>query len=289
MVCAPGESKTWSLDTMLPVVLGSLAGLLIVAVQHADARGGEGSGVGDGQVRVRRRLEGEAERKAPESTRYVCGLLSSRKKTFSYFARSGAGLGSKLRCLVQGFVFACCIVRVEVCSPNAKRLRICIHTTVSIWKWMNPLGHIARGGYQGEPPFFLFFSDLVFGEKQTMVDFFFQQLLCKASLFRYSFLFLVVNVCMLLAEPANRPTNQRIFFFSYLWRFIAFRFVSFRFSRKAADTAERPQLEQQQQLVPVLEKALTKVSIKYRKCLPDFRFPPVYADTINRLVLVGRS
>lgn len=50
MVCAPGESKTWSLDTMLPVVLGSLAGLLL-AVQQADGRGGGG----DGQVRMGRR------------------------------------------------------------------------------------------------------------------------------------------------------------------------------------------------------------------------------------------
>lgn len=52
MVCAPGESKTWSLDTMLPVVLGSLAGLLL-AVQQADGRGGGG---GDGEVRTRWRL-----------------------------------------------------------------------------------------------------------------------------------------------------------------------------------------------------------------------------------------
>lgn len=53
MVCAPGESKTWSLDTMLPVVLGSLAGLLL-AVQQTDGRnGGAGGGGGDGEVTMR--------------------------------------------------------------------------------------------------------------------------------------------------------------------------------------------------------------------------------------------
>lgn len=31
MVHAPGESRVWALDPMLPVVLGSLAGLLLVA------------------------------------------------------------------------------------------------------------------------------------------------------------------------------------------------------------------------------------------------------------------
>lgn len=50
MVCAPGESKVWSLDTMLPVVLGSLAGLLI-AVQQAAGGDDEvrraGAGMGD--------------------------------------------------------------------------------------------------------------------------------------------------------------------------------------------------------------------------------------------------
>eukprot|EP00752_Nemacystus_decipiens_P011002 g9776.t1 len=53
--------------------------------------------------------------------------------------------------------------------------------------------------------------------------------------------------------------------------------------------APAEQRQQQQQLAPVLEKALTEVSIKYRNCLPDFRFPPVYAETINRLVLRGAS
>lgn len=66
----------------------------------------------------------------------------------------------------------------------------------------------------------------------------------------------------------------------------------FFFSSKAAGAAEGQQTErqqQQQQLVPVLEKALTEVSIKYRSCLPDFRFPPVYAEIINRLILPGAS
>lgn len=36
MVNAPGESRVWSLDPMLPVVLGSLAGLLL-AVQLSGA------------------------------------------------------------------------------------------------------------------------------------------------------------------------------------------------------------------------------------------------------------
>lgn len=62
---------------------------------------------------------------------------------------------------------------------------------------------------------------------------------------------------------------------------------------KAADAAEGSQQEeqrqQQRQLVPVLEKALKDVSIKYKSCLPDFRFPPVYAETINRLILLGAS
>lgn len=47
MVRAPGESRIWSLDTMLPVVLGSLAGLLL-AVQQPDGYGGGGGDGGDG-------------------------------------------------------------------------------------------------------------------------------------------------------------------------------------------------------------------------------------------------
>ncbi|CAM9932392.1 unnamed protein product [Scytosiphon promiscuus] len=41
--------------------------------------------------------------------------------------------------------------------------------------------------------------------------------------------------------------------------------------------------QQQQKLVSALEKALKEVSTKYRSCLIDFRFPPAYAETINRL------
>ncbi|CAM9422121.1 unnamed protein product [Pylaiella littoralis] len=65
------------------------------------------------------------------------------------------------------------------------------------------------------------------------------------------------------------------------------------------DGGEQQQQQQQQQdeeeeqqrggrrgreLEAALEKALTEVATKYRSCLPDFRFPPVYAETINRLL-----
>ncbi|CAN0399433.1 unnamed protein product [Ectocarpus sp. 8 AP-2014] len=55
----------------------------------------------------------------------------------------------------------------------------------------------------------------------------------------------------------------------------------------ATEGVQQPQQQQQQQqqqqlLVSALEEALTRVSCKYRSCLPDFRFPPVYAETINR-------
>eukprot|EP00904_Undaria_pinnatifida_P009642 jgi/Undpi1/5808/HiC_scaffold_2.g01082.m1 len=32
-----------------------------------------------------------------------------------------------------------------------------------------------------------------------------------------------------------------------------------------------------------VEKALSAIATRYRSCLPDFRFPPVYAETINKL------
>ncbi|CAN0210971.1 unnamed protein product, partial [Ectocarpus sp. 12 AP-2014] len=51
----------------------------------------------------------------------------------------------------------------------------------------------------------------------------------------------------------------------------------------ATEGVQQPQQQQQQELlVSALEEALTRVSCKYRSCLPDFRFPPVYAETINR-------
>lgn len=53
VVCAPGESRMWSLDTMLPVVLGSLSGLLL-AVQDRSRELDGGGRDEDGDREVRR-------------------------------------------------------------------------------------------------------------------------------------------------------------------------------------------------------------------------------------------
>lgn len=53
VVHAPGESRMWSLDTMLPAVLGSLSGLLL-AVQDRSREQGGGGGHEDGDREVRR-------------------------------------------------------------------------------------------------------------------------------------------------------------------------------------------------------------------------------------------
>lgn len=87
-----------------------------------------------------------------------------------------------------------------------------------------------------------------------------------------------------LASPSTTWRSQAVLLTDscfFLFALLLF-FVSHHFEQVAPAPPGSTQ-QQQQQLVSALEKALKQVSTKYRSCLADFRFPPVYAETINRL------